>query len=523
MSKKEFNAKGNGMIKRGRNPREFKARSRYNLDEVKSNDVNWYNKYAENYRTASQVPVWFEINGSPVPLYNCVPEYLVSSQTKERPLPGIMAVEYVPGPGIAQTNTDAINKAFSQIMAEIYSKTAADALKFQQADLAMLLTSLSTTVGLIAEAKRALETVDFWTTRSVNYPKALVTAMGFNWQDISRYRANYTTRLNNLIHQFNNMHLPDFLDIYHRFYSLGHNVYIDEDSQFAQIIFFKMKGFYTYDDQTFKCTWNEISGVYNMDVFLDLIERTLVAWETSSDLYNIKGCLIRAYSDSTVLSISDASVNDMLSPVLDRYMMLQLMNADIIDYTNIQPSSLEITQNVQKNVLIWQPTSIQYSTSTEVNGFKLGSSHYLRAYDETLSADDNVEMTRLCVTWQRNSIAGTNDQFKDSITSMNTEFVCGVNIYACNSSSTNDFATLLCSIKSNADLITVSNADKIAYIMALSPFRYIPRMWLYNGSDESFTTLGDTYNYTTIGAEDLFSLNTMCALSMWKPLGPKFN
>lgn len=508
--------------KRGRSDssKSFSNRKGVDLNSFSSNDPAYYNKYPEDYRLATQTPGWFKVLGDHID-WSAVTGY--ASVTAKTPVPGIMVLDFIPGIGIAETSTDPVNKAFSQVMADIYAKTTGSNLGFQQADLAMLVTSLASISNMIGVAQRALETTEFWITKNAYTPKKMATAMGFSWQDLVKNKPAYVQRLNSLTHMYNNIKIPEFLDVYKRQYALSHTVYIDEDSSFAQIYMFMPRGYYKYSDVDHKCAWSELKfrdGHY-MDHFsrlLDEIEDAITIWYNSSDLYNMNGTLLRAYKESSFYMISDLTIDSLIDPRLDRYIMLQLMNADFCNYKYIRKDTLDITQDVVENIVIWKPGA-KVPEGDDAFGFEERSSHLVRAYDAEVSADDNCELTRFMFhTSLVNTVSGESWYDFDTL---GTEILCGIHVYVGLTTST---AGLLESVdlNSNTELLFADSDSLHKVIIAYSAFRYLPNIFIQTSDGSRAAVLGDMYNYTQLSTADLKQMNTTFALSMWKPISPTF-
>lgn len=522
--------------KRGGKPHsERYTRTPVDITKVTTNDPAYYNKNKFEYEQSTKIP-WDKVFGDIVPFSDLVYNKAESTTTWKghsyegvnQSFPCIMAMDFVPGPGYCGNPQDPVNRAFTQLIGDIYSRTTGGDLGYQEADLAMFLTSTSSIACLIAHLSRALRASSFWISRNITYPRALLPAMGYFYADLAKNINTYAARLNACIRAFNNMKMPNFLDIYPRQFALCNNVYVDEDSAFGQVIFFKPVGVYKYIDTRSSCVWTELPSFTStetiplMEKDLGLLEEIISLWYKSSDLFRINGSLQRAYKESSFLTIPEFSTAETLNPVLDRNIMLQVMNASILDYNKIDASSLDIIQDPVQNVVYWKPMTKPGETFDVSHDVTL-----LRAYDETVSADDNMEMTRLLVMPTTKVNLANPSLTVDDCVNCGPELVVGVNVVTYDREQ--DFNTGF-TRRANNMLVDLTAAfplpawSELQGAIASSNIRYFPTTLIgyltKYGTDpaefSSITLLGDLYNYTYFTSTQWKQLQTTAMYSLWK-------
>nr|AVD54040.1 capsid [Macaque picobirnavirus 9] len=374
-------------------------RAQVNFATATDNAIEYYNKYPTDYQAAFNFP-WFKVMGTEIPFEDVVsgiPDASIFNIKNSR-LPNTMVINYVPGPGICEDVQDPANRTFAMIMADLYAKTSGSSLGFNAAQVAMQMTSITSILNAIGEAQRALNSTEFWKTTNANYPRGLINALGFNWEDLVAYKANYVTRLNSIIHMFNNMQVPAFIDIYKRQFTLASNLYVDEDDEFGQVYAFRQKGIYNYvfssGNKVQYCEFTEYS--YNkdkFDTFLDLIQNALFKWVNSDDFYKVNGALLRAYKDAATITVPDVDLATVISPSKPDHILMQIMNCDILGEDLI--TGLKITENVVKNVIYFQPTFGRVADGYKATYPQLGHKRLIRLFDSNPTTDVNCESTRL--------------------------------------------------------------------------------------------------------------------------------
>lgn len=511
-------------------------RTRSDISKYSDNLVEYYNKYPTDYDAAFNTP-WFKVVGTNLPLNDIVGSKDVLEYNDDaRKIPGIMRISYVAGPGIANSALDPVNRTFAMIMADLYAKTSGASLGFNNAQLAMQMASLASIMNCIGEVQRALSSTEFWVTKNAYYPRALLRAMGFSYDDVVENKAIATTRINSVAHAFNNMQVPAFLDVFKRQYTLASNVYLDEESDLGQIYVFKQSGHYEYDFSKFKCTFVRDSDLYGSILQrIDTIEAALFKWINNDDFYKVNGALLRAYKDAPVETVPDVGLTDSINPKPADHILSQIMNMDIVGTVN----TLDIQQNVEKNLIYWQPTL--YNGVTPTNPYF--KTHFLRAFTDSPTKDDNCEMTRLCVTqgvvdYHTVDIEKGTDvtSSKWGITSMQSELVESITIYIPTNSydSASSSVDILYNIMTVDVSTSISGLSTLQSVMALQPFRYVPPIMvnlLRVDTKDGITTrtliksgfVGDLYNYTTLDENVLANQNTVALLSLWRPTLPKLS
>lgn len=485
------------------------------MDKLTHNNPAYYNKNALDYNDTMAIP-WFKIIGNRTGMEKAIPESLLEengpgTSIREHKFPTIMAIDVVPSIGACDGSAlNPVNKCFTMMFNELAAKTANANIGFQMPDLAMYLTSMSSVQSLIAYAKKVLGTTNFWRTKNISYPMALTSAHGFRWNEISQSRTNFVTMLNDLIRMFNSMRVPHFTEVFDRQYAMFNSVFVDEDDDFGQIYTFRPRGFYKYVDTEMKCVWTpcDYLGEASSSSFTRLlgeIEDALKAWYQSDDYRLINGALLRAYGDVPSYVIETATVDGDIAPTTDKYFLLQIMNMDIIPYSDL--SNLDIAQHSTTvgGLITWQPICTNPALPSA------SMDHFLRIYNANVTLDDNCEMTRLCTVWQE-----TADGIW-TLQSSGTELIVGITLFEVDSSSFG--GSSVARITSNFEYF--KGNDNISSSALLQAFRYLPFLPVATSLSESDVSLqgclGDIYNYTCLPNNVLSRMHEVALYSIWKP------
>lgn len=474
-----------------------------NVDDVHTNDISWWNKANPLFIDATRVP-FNRIVGDPIiTTAPSVPEVVDESYFEG--VPGIMRFDYLPTIGYAADSNDPVNRSFTSIYGDIYSRTTG-AMQFTQSDLALFVLGVSSIIQMIGVMKRALGVCQLYASKNYYYPRHLLHACGFNPTDVINNQDEYRRRLNQTIQSVNALRVPNFIDLFKRHYTLASNVWLDEDSPDAQMFVFTPYWYYAYNDVGSKldATATGLTNSTGAD-FITKIEAAIALWRNSSDLGLISGSIQRAYKDASLLTLEMVVLDSVVLPVFDKTMLLQINNAVIMPLTL---EDIDITQDVVANVTKFKPRS-------EVDPqFPVYASQYCRrevilnSFEGDVSPEAVMEMTRLVIMGTYN----VGDGYID-FTTCGTEILVGWQVYYTSRETAASPAALEIlnligsyhSIEKDETVFSSGIADIVAYHSA---FRNGPRLELcmYEAPIEPATEhtiygrlrVGDLYKYTTL-------------------------
>lgn len=521
-SKNGYNSKGSSNVPKDRD-----------FDEIKSNDISWYNKIDPVYREATRIP-FNRILGDSVRTTGNFNNYdspiaVNNSAGVDGAIPGIMRINYVPTIGYADSPNDPVNRAFTTIYGDIYSKTTG-AMQFTQASLAFFITSMSSIATVIAYIKRAIEISNVWNSWNYYYPRSIISSMSLNFDDLVVNKDSYRMQVNELILNFNALKVPQFLDLFARHYSLAHNIYCDEDSVKAQLYYFAPEYVYKYIDtenrlQAKLTPGHEEAMTVALQEWIDLGEELIEAWRHSSDLGIISGSIQRAYKDANLVSIDMIQENDFLVPKFDRNIMWQIHNM-----TAMQVIIPDITENVSHDTLI---NKLVMYRSVANEWYMTRPYQIIDSYDDNTSDEFVMESTRLMLVPDLLNVDG-DDPTLVNLKGAGTEIVLHFYIYQLGTSLIGGAPSLyrfgpyqsVYTIELNDNNVISDYTNGFNQVLKLSAFQHGPRIYplgayskVAGGDITAIRTLpqmGNMYNYTTIDYDSYFGLSRAAQMSMFK-------
>lgn len=495
-----------------RNDSDSITGNRKPYDSVRGNDINWWNK-SPMYPDVTRVP-FNRVYGAGV-TKRFVPDVSAVDVDMNARLKmgGIMAIEYVPSIGTSLTSRSAVNRAFNSLFGELYAKTTGTP-PIQQMDVAMFITSLASVATLIAMMKRALGVSQLYSNWNYNFPRNLLRAMRFDpdtvigWQDELRYA------LNDCILNFNNLKVPDIMDIYVRQYALAHNVYCDEDDVTSAMYVFNPKGYYKYLDTSTPAMlkWCSLDAEsFDAKDVIGAINDCLEAWRNSSDLPLICGSIQRAFSETQTISLDYVTESDVVIPTVDRNIMWQINNMNVVAF---EETSLDITQDPVNNYLIFDPAPLHDIPNFLSCG---GWDYFLNSYDGNISDEFIMEATRLIV-FPGEETGGA--------PMVPTEFVTNIKVWYSGQmpgghpTFGNVSVPYIIMYEGNIEPTYIN--EFITMLGVLSQFKYHPYVYVLardkvgEGQYRCLAQIGDVYKMTTITDYALEGLHKAATQSVYK-------
>lgn len=502
------------------NKRNYKSKDgkRPNFDKSKGNGVKPSSK-GERYEdcTTNDISWW---NKSPLyPLatsiqYNKIPGYLYDNLNFTRTggdntlgnvhaEPGVFRIDYIPTVGDARNTNSPVNLCFNSLMAELVAHTNSANVGFQQADIALLTLATSSIITQIAEIERICGITNLYFRENANFPRAIMTALGVELDDISDNKAQYILRLQTLVQNFNALRIPSYIDLFKRAMQMGRNIYMDEDSVMGQIYLFRSLGYYVYNDRQMSLEWHVYSGT-TVEEKLEALQASLEALRNTSDLGNVMGALRRAFPDTAVITLDIPTTAEVISPVWDRNVTWQINNAE---FTSVMPDGLDVTQSPSDNSLICTPYFNDFEVvpwRDDVEEFK----HTLSSFNGEIGNEFVMEATRFKF----------NTEFDDKyhyITDFGTE-ICvdaAMIIPVQGEEGAITYTQLPVPVYLNTDTTTAATWNGLTN---LSRFRNHPYIELFSGTNSrTYGLLGDKYVWTELSSEDLHQINLAALQSIY--------
>jgi hypothetical protein len=262
---------------------------------------------------------------------------------------GIMRINFVPtygttGPvsddGVSRFDTSAINTAASKVYWDVVHANSRN-IQYDPSDLMMLFINMDNIYMMIMDAIRAYAYAKRYSMDNVYYGRALVQAMGWDYDNLIVNLAAFRYKLNTLINLVNRIHVPRIYNIFAAHINLVDRVFCDAPKTRAQLYVMVADGHYEYDDANGKIEWKahyttNSSGqrgtthsVKNF-AFLNTIETQINAVINSTWMGVMDGDILKRYGEGSMFTLPSIPEELEAVPVFDQEFQFMIRNSDFI-------------------------------------------------------------------------------------------------------------------------------------------------------------------------------------------------
>lgn len=543
-------SKGNERGYRDREERaqnSSKVNSKYGNSYCGSeNDPSWYNKLQTLIKDVTRIPFAYQV-GRALDYRDAVGASWTDDSGDHEELvygkstpPGVMALEYIPIPGIAKSATDGVNIAATGIFQNMRKELSTIA-QYASADVMMYILACDSILTLYNVILRNFGMINLYSSVNYNYNRSLYKAQGWQETDLADFYSNFSnfrTRFNNLIYKASTIYMPNTISIMDRHAWLFSNIFIDSVSPKAQNYLHVCKGIWKLDETTSTegTSMNFIELVSSrptngskMTQLLDVFDELIETMRNSDSMNKIAADMRRAFPNISSWQLAYCDEQYSVSPTYSKEVLSQIENTTILDYQYV--TGLTIEQSVNKNIILFNPTI----TTTKAN--EIGYVNYnawtndqlINMHWDNPSSDDIAVATRNMINLEKK--AGTGPLQVYHIDSAGSDICVGARIIKHGIDNYSiDFDT---TIHRFMGILSVQTAAQQGTEIYLTPdsltdytsFDWAPMIYIGYAMPTTVTTaiptlygcraLTDYDNYTLISPQALKNIHTNVIASMW--------
>lgn len=240
-------------------------------------------------------------------------------------VPGICVSYFIPSFGVSEDPDSPINQAslknYAFMRHDNSGSTNYDAVNYAQYTLAV-----AGLVPLLYHIRRAITSIGTYNPYSRYAPDTLVSAMGFDPDDLRKRNAEYIGRFNLVLAKFHAFHVPMNLKFVRRWEWMCSNVFLDRSTVKAQMYLFRPAAFYEYDESSSDtpkvvarqiCTLDNkrSTNVFTCEYYLNLVEEALTKLFQSDSIGIMSGDTLKSYGMDNMFKIAPISSGDATIPV----------------------------------------------------------------------------------------------------------------------------------------------------------------------------------------------------------------
>lgn len=335
------------------------------VDESESkavNDPSWYSHYPELLKGAANVNFSWAL-GNKIFGGSSYDDPVLNDLIGEQSLPGVMTLTVIPGPGLSDEYNSPINIASRNIYSFLRHANSGHT-NYESTDLMMYLLGMDSAYSYYAYMCRIYGLARNYYVTNKYYPKALIHAMGVDFEDIMRNLADFRYYINSYAVKLGSMCVPAGFDLMSRHAWLFSNVYLDEDSEHAQSYMFIPKGFHRYEwlpenggqAKAGGLKFSSLSKNMNLNAIIAYGNGIVDALMQDEDCGIISGDILKAYGSDKLYKFTVVDEGYTIDPVFVPEVITQIENATVNTlFSNISDGQFDITQDEEGGFISYDP------------------------------------------------------------------------------------------------------------------------------------------------------------------------
>lgn len=301
------------------------------------NDISWYAHNPEMLKAATGYGFSY-LAGSKLPFAGF--RQNVAHNTF---VPGVMAMYWVPTYG--GNDTEVLQKAADQIYNFVVHANSRNT-KYDASDLLVTVLATIDCFSMMSSIIRAYGIMNKFSDRNAYTPRALITAMGFDYDDLQKNLANMWFDINHMIAELGQLWLPKDMSIVARRFWMNANVYQDAGSPKAQYYLYVQQTYMMYQEIQFdngtslspayyttKNGSNELKigygQTYTWEQWKGTYSNMVHALVRAQDRGTMLGDILKAYGRESLYSIAEVPSNFQIEYSYNPEVLTQIENLNV--------------------------------------------------------------------------------------------------------------------------------------------------------------------------------------------------
>lgn len=333
-----------------------------------NNDAKWYYKAkavlddvaSYSFSTALGRRIHFE------KMFPAVPGVTAGPGSGGATIPGVMAIQVLPVPGISVDAQSPINLASQNVYSYIRYKNSGGK-NYDAPDLMLYFYAMDNLYAAWNWGKRIYGYTSTYSQTNTYLPEALAVADNV---DLSSFRSNladFRAFMNIAADRISAFCVPATFSIMIRHSWIFTNLFKDSNTRKAQTYMYTPGGFYQYDETSspqggrLNLIGLNIKGTESKVTFssyMQMLNSMINALQYSEDIGVMSGDVLKAYGESNLFTLSLISADYRVEPVYSKEVLTQIENAIFFGYPQFiadNISTFDIYQDPDTNFIKFQP------------------------------------------------------------------------------------------------------------------------------------------------------------------------
>nr|DAJ79937.1 MAG TPA: capsid [Picobirnaviridae sp.] len=300
----------------------------------RDNDPSWYAANPQLLKDYASYPFGYPL-GTSYPLKDTIYSTRV---------PGVMALNFAPTIGVATDETSPINVAMRKLYSFVrYANSGAK--NYDAPDLMLYIVAVDSAHMYLEYLKRAYGVMMNYTAFNRYYPRALISAMRLNYDDLEANLANFRGYINQFAVKLNQLWIPNGFSFVKRHQWLCQHIYVDSpDSYKAQTYFFNPLNFYQFvvsgSPAVGSCTRVNLPSSAKLENIIAVGNNILDPLITNEDIGIMAGDILKAYGAANMLPTYGIDENYRVLPEYSEEVMSSIENMTFLWMANLTDGSI---------------------------------------------------------------------------------------------------------------------------------------------------------------------------------------
>ena len=391
----------------------------FNAQKSRPNDWRWYAQNEQLLKDTASLPYSW-------PLGTKLNMGSVAGEFNKGSLPGIMAIFTSPSFGYSDNPNSPINVAARNIYSYVRHANAGHA-NYDAPDLMLYLCAMDSIYSYLSYLKRIYGVAMTYSYTNRYYPKAMLTAMNVNFDDVQNHLADFRAFINSFAVKVGSMCIPASMSFMAKHMWMYEGYYSDSNQDKAQTYLFVPAGFFKYTldkDGAGMLAYSKMqfqSGrplqmryvtdglLYTVDQLIEYANTLLGPVLSSEDMNIMSGDILKAFGPSNIYTVSGISEDYVVLPTYSEEVLDQIQNAVLIgEYANptagaksadvFDGKTYGLHQDATKGYLIFTPGFMGYyiGEDTEDPGQDwMFANKFINFEHGNVGPENTMEATRL--------------------------------------------------------------------------------------------------------------------------------
>lgn len=318
------------------NPKDnVRSEDKVNLKKECANDPSWYIREGQLAKDVASLSFNTALGGKATinPSSNSSDFGILELAT-----PGIMALHTVPIPGISRSAVSPINIAAKNLYSFVRHANSGHS-NYDSPDLILYILAMDSIFNWIYHLQRVYGVAQVYSQKNRYIGDALMTAMGFQPNDVRNNLANFRAAINMLIVKASVFAIPNTMTLFKRHAWMYSNIFADSPVEKAQFYMYLPSVLHKYNEtsgagklQAFETLVQEISGAMSNTAMMTTsagitIANTMLGLlQASEDINIMSGDILKAYGRENLFTMGLIPENYVVVPMYSEEILDQIHN-----------------------------------------------------------------------------------------------------------------------------------------------------------------------------------------------------